>query len=872
MGLTRTRFIQADTAKAKIEDPITVLNSNSTAANVDVGFLINRNLGVTSNVALFWDESGSEFATAFTSNTGTTDSNILISSYAGIRAGQFKGNIGPASDIANVYITGSLIPSANISYDLGSNTNRFATLWLSGNTIVLGAESVSVTNSNWTFTTSGNNIVLGSESTFDKVIAGNITVTNNLTVLGTTISAASNNVTYQDSIIELHTQANLAPLTSDDGRDIGLKFHYYKTQDEHALLGWINSTGYLEWYDSGREGVGNVFTGNTYGTIKSGGLILANNTPSTSTSTGALRVTGGVGIVGNVYAGNVYATTGSFDFVVGTITSSSQPNITDLGTLVNLDVAGSSSLSGFTTFQGSGAAEYTVKFVGPDKDKLAISTGEATSIGIGLYSLTNDESNYSNLRLQARSIDFRTGSAALNQNSKVRIDEIGNLLINTATTSTSTTTGALVVNGGAGIAGNIHANAIYTTTGLFWSGNSQAFQSYGNVDLASYLLTNTGNISSNFFLGGNVVAGNVQVSGNIYGGIVPTAIYKDVFIGTTAVSLARGSQSLTVDNFNTTGYALQANLAALATNATKTTVTSNVSSGTAYITFVSSATGNVDQNINTALTYDPNSGNLRSYASFVDTDLSVGNVLYVASGIRWSGNGNVFASGGGGGGTFTASATAPVVANDGDFWYNTTSDILLQYLDDGTNTYWVDVQSPTLFANTATTTVLGETTITGNLVPSANITYSLGTTTQRFKDLFLSGTTIDLGGATIKTDADSGAIALIPLPTVENPNPTGIVVSPAGTISTVETSGGTVSGNAISSSANNAVTTGTTTFGNVVVNDNLTAANLTANSNVTATKITTTDGVFWSNGVAFSSGLSSAQVNARVWAQKIFWG
>jgi len=248
------------------------------------------------------------------------------------------------------------------------------------------------------------------------------------------------------------------------------------------------------------------------------------------------------------------------------------------------------------------------------------------------------------------------------------------------------------------------------------------------------------------------------------------------------------------------------------------------------------------------------------------------NVLYTYQGIRWAGNGNVFASGGGGGGTFTASTTAPVVANDGDFWYNTTSDILLQYLDDGTNEYWVDTQSPVLFANTATTTVLGETTITGNLVPSANITYSLGTTTQRFKDLFLSGTTIDLGGATIKTDADSGAIALIPLPTTENPNPTGIVVSPAGTISTVETSGGTVSGNAISSSANNAVTTGTTTFGNVVVNDNLTAANLTANSNVTATKITTTTGVFWSNGVAFSSGLSGAQVNARVWAQKIFWG
>ena len=57
MGLTRTRFSQADTAVAKIQDPITVLNSGSTIANVDVGFLINRNQGTKSNVAVYWNES-----------------------------------------------------------------------------------------------------------------------------------------------------------------------------------------------------------------------------------------------------------------------------------------------------------------------------------------------------------------------------------------------------------------------------------------------------------------------------------------------------------------------------------------------------------------------------------------------------------------------------------------------------------------------------------------------------------------------------------------------------------------------------------------------------------------------------------------------
>ena len=61
MGLTRTRFSQADTRVAKLEDTITVLNSDSTSANLDVGFLINRDYGTNSNVALIWKESANAF-------------------------------------------------------------------------------------------------------------------------------------------------------------------------------------------------------------------------------------------------------------------------------------------------------------------------------------------------------------------------------------------------------------------------------------------------------------------------------------------------------------------------------------------------------------------------------------------------------------------------------------------------------------------------------------------------------------------------------------------------------------------------------------------------------------------------------------------
>ena len=91
--------------------------------------------------------------------------------------------------------------------------------------------------------------------------------------------------------------------------------------------------------------------------------------------------------------------------------------------------------------------------------------------------------------------------------------------------------------------------------------------------------------------------------------------------------------------------------------------------------------------------------------------------------------------------------------------------------------------------------------VAANILPATDVTYDLGSATHRWRDIYLSGNTINLGGATIKTDAASGAIALIPEPTVANPNPSGMVVSPSGGITVVSTVGGEVSGNAIANAA-----------------------------------------------------------------------
>lgn len=47
--------------------------------------------------------------------------------------------------------------------------------------------------------------------------------------------------------------------------------------------------------------------------------------------------------------------------------------------------------------------------------------------------------------------------------------------------------------------------------------------------------------------------------------------------------------------------------------------------------------------------------------------------------------------------------------------------------------------------------VPGTTTVSGNIIPTANVTYSLGTSENRFKDLYLSGNTLYLGNETFST-------------------------------------------------------------------------------------------------------------------------
>jgi hypothetical protein len=91
-------------------------------------------------------------------------------------------------------------------------------------------------------------------------------------------------------------------------------------------------------------------------------------------------------------------------------------------------------------------------------------------------------------------------------------------------------------------------------------------------------------------------------------------------------------------------------------------------------------------------------------------------------------NGVIF-SGGGGSGTvkYTANSNPPSSNNSpGDQWFNTTSQVLYEYINDGTGNYWVDILTPSISTQTGTLPAI-ITSGTSNLAitPNGNITLNV---------------------------------------------------------------------------------------------------------------------------------------------------
>jgi hypothetical protein len=312
-----------------------VANINSGTSNVTVsgsGANITVSVGGTPNVAVF-TTTGANVAGYVTATGNVSGGNLTTAGVVTATGNVSGGNLTTAGQVtATGNISGGNLAGTNITGTVTTATQNSITTMTGLTTI--GAAGVATT------------------------IAGNLTVGGNLSVTGNSVSIGSTSLSIQDPIINLHTPSDLTALSSNDGADIGIKFHYYTVAlgDSHAFVGRANDTGYLEWYDQGNDS-GNVFTGTSYGVFKSGAAIFANSTVSTSTTSGALQVTGGAGVGGNIYVGGLVSVTGNVSganlTTAGVVTATGNVSGGNLTTAGQVSATGNGTFGNITVGTGS---------------------------------------------------------------------------------------------------------------------------------------------------------------------------------------------------------------------------------------------------------------------------------------------------------------------------------------------------------------------------------------------------------------------------------------------------------------------------------------------------------------------------------------
>jgi hypothetical protein len=274
--------------------------------------------------------------------------------------------------------------------------------------------------------------------------------------------------------------------------------------------------GRLTWAPSGNGG-GNVIPGgaNTQVQFNDEGNFGGNAGFTYNSVTSVLSVSGN--IIGNYFIGNgsqltgIVAPTANFANFAGTITVSSQPNITSVGTLVSLDVNGNITAGNVKTdhilYANGDPYQFTTNAAGINTQVQFNSNNTFSASANFTFNISNNTLTVTNIIANGEGLTNLTGA---NVNGAVN-------LANFATTANAVA--------GANVSGEV-ANATFAT-------NASAANTAGTVTTNAQP-----NITSVGTLTGLTVSGDILPGANVtYNLGSPTSRWKDLYISGNTINL-----------------------------------------------------------------------------------------------------------------------------------------------------------------------------------------------------------------------------------------------------------------------------------------------------------------------------------------------
>jgi hypothetical protein len=684
--------------------------------------------------------------------TGTTlSSNVLYSSlkvvddllYLSVVGnvttdGRFIGSGAGLTNIPAANITGTV---ANAAYATVAGTaysvaGANVTGPVANATFAVTAASATTANTATTATTANTaNSVAGANvsgtvanATF-AATADIATTATTATTAGTVTSAAQPNITSVGTLTSVSVSGNAtAGNISTSGRisAVGNITGNYFVGNGSLL------TGVLATNINANNLVGNTLSSNVlYSSLKVVDDLLYLDVIGNITTTGEFQGSG-AGLTA-VPGGNITGTVANAAYatVAGTVASSAQPNITSVGTLTSLSSSGNITANYFI---GNGSQITGVTAARVSANALTGNTLSANVLNSTLVSVGN---------LNGLSVIGNTSGG--NFLAQGQVSAVGNITANYFIGNGSQLTGILASNIGVlptlSVTGNINtgnllANGLISSVGNIQTvGNITGNYFVGNGSLLTGITVAAGtaivNGNSNVNVGGN---GNVTVS---VAGVSNVAVFTPTGVDVTGLISASGNITgnyiLGNGSFLTGIAASSVNANALVGNTLSSNVlfssltqvgnlanlivTGNVTGGNVSTGGLVSATGNVFGN------------------AILSNNYLYANGVPIPTGI-----------------VYTASPAPPAGPDIADQWYDTTNDVLYEYISDGTSQYWVDVNSPAFAGG-----VVANVAISGSLIPNANLVYNIGGPSTVFNTAYIN--TVNVSAALNSSLINVGILA-----------------------------------------------------------------------------------------------------------------